>query len=216
MSVHPSPDLKSLFEAALNEFENRAGTNLVQHQIFDKLLACQSIESVFEILQEQTKALRRGDDSTLMKFIKRTVRILHALSTNQIVVNHVSSVCGYSCSAGILLYSIKAFPPARAVFAAIAILLSVCCLPWFAQAVSGNTYAHHQTIKDFDKSYDILVDIFESFESFLSRLEIYTKIPSTTAITELIVKILAELLSTISLAIQQVKQGRLSKPYDHL
>jgi len=39
------------------------------------------------------------------------------------------------------------------------------------------------------------------------------KIPSTTAIRELIVKILAELLSTISLAIQQVKQGRLSKRY---
>ena len=84
---------------------------------------------------------------------------------------------------------------------------------WFARRVSSDIRAHHQAIKDLDKSYDTLVDLFESFGSFLSRLDIYTKIPSTTAITQIIVKILAELLSTISLAMQQVKQGRLSKPY---
>jgi len=75
------------------------------------------------------------------------------------------------------------------------------------------TSERHQAIKDINKSYDSLVDLFESFESFLRRLDIYTKIPSTTAITEVIVKILAELLSTISLAIEQVKRGRLSKRY---
>jgi len=91
----------------------------------------------------------------------------------------------------------------------------VCSYLWFARLVSYDTYDHHQKIKDFDKSYDTLVDLFESFESFLRRLEIYTKIPTTTAITEVIVKIVAELLSTISLAIQQVKQGRFSK-YLHL
>ncbi|KAH9961507.1 hypothetical protein BC827DRAFT_1341818 [Russula dissimulans] len=110
-----------------------------------------------------------------MKWIKRTVHVLHSLSTNHIVVSGVSS----------------AFPPAKAVFAAIGILLSA--------------------IKNIDKSYDTLVDLFESFESFLRRLDVYTKIPLTTAMTEVIVKILTELLSTISLAIQQVKQGRLKK-----
>jgi hypothetical protein len=71
----------------------------------------------------------------------------------------------------------------------------------------------HQAIKDISTSYDGLVDLFESFESFLSRLDIYTKIPSTTAMSGIIVKILIELLSTISLAIQQAKQGRLSEPH---
>ncbi len=50
----------------------------------------------------------------------------------------------------------------------------------------------------------------ESTENFLRRLDIYTKIPPTTAMTEIIVKILVELLSTLALATQQVKQGRLS------
>ena len=69
----------------------------------------------------------------------------------------------------------------------------------------------HQVIKDISASYDALVDLFVSFESFLRRLDIYTKIPSTTAMTEIIIKILIELMSSISLAIQQAKQGRLSE-----
>ena len=69
----------------------------------------------------------------------------------------------------------------------------------------------HQAIKDVSKSYDAILELFESFESFLRRLDIYTRIPSTTAMTGIIIKILIELLSTLSLAIQQAKQGRLSE-----
>jgi len=213
MSIDPSSELKSLFEAALSEFENRAGFNLVSHQIFNRLVACQSIESVLDILQEQIDPLRtsRGDEGTLMKWIERTVHVLHSLSTNDMVVNGVSLVCGILPNGHNTF--LKAFPPATAVFAGISILLSVCFLPWFARLVSCDIRDHHQAIKDVDKSYDTLVDLFESFESFVRRLDIYTKIPPTMAITEVIVRILAELLSTISLAIQQVKRGRLSKRY---
>ena len=70
----------------------------------------------------------------------------------------------------------------------------------------------HQAIKDISTGYDALIDLFESFESFLRRLDIYTKIPSTTAMSEILVKILIELLSTLSLAVQHAKQGRLSEP----
>ena len=70
----------------------------------------------------------------------------------------------------------------------------------------------YQAIKDISASYDALIDLFESFENFLRRLDIYTKIPSTTAMSEIVVKILIELLSTIALAVQQAKQGRLSEP----
>ena len=67
-----------------------------------------------------------------------------------------------------------------------------------------------QAIKDVSASYDALIDLFESTENFLRRLDIYSKIPPTTVMTEIIVKILVELLSTLALATQQVKQGRLS------
>jgi len=67
--------------------------------------------------------------------------------------------------------------------------------------VSSDISDHHQAVKNDYKSYDTIVHLFESFESFLRRLDVLTKIPSTTAMNEVIVKILAEFLSTISLAI---------------
>ena len=68
-----------------------------------------------------------------------------------------------------------------------------------------------QAIKDVSGSYDALIDLFEFMESFLQRLEIYTNIPPTPAITEILLKILIELLSALALVTQQLKQGRLSK-----
>lgn len=47
--------------------------------------------------------------------------------------------------------------------------------------------------------------------NFLKRLDIYTKLPPTKALTEMIVKILVELISTLAVATKQIKQGRLSE-----
>ncbi|KAF8463194.1 hypothetical protein DFH94DRAFT_454594 [Russula ochroleuca] len=84
-----------------------------------------------------------------------------------------------------------AFPPANAIFAGIAILLAA--------------------VKDISSSYGILVDLFASFENFLSRLSIYTGVPSTPALKNVLVKILVDLLSALALATKQVKQGRFSE-----
>jgi hypothetical protein len=48
-------------------------------------------------------------------------------------------------------------------------------------------------------------------ENFLKRLEIYTTIPPTTIMTDIIIKIMVELLSVLALATKQIKQGRFSK-----
>ena len=84
MSTNPSPELKLLFETALSEFEKRAGTNWVQLQIIDKLVNCESADSVIDVLQEQAQAFRniRGDDGKLMTWLKRTVNVLYSLSTS--------------------------------------------------------------------------------------------------------------------------------------
>jgi hypothetical protein len=47
--------------------------------------------------------------------------------------------------------------------------------------------------------------------SFLKRLEIYTAIPPNTILTEVIVKIMLEILSVLALALKQIKQGRFSE-----
>ena len=71
----------------------------------------------------------------------------------------------------------------------------------------------YQSIKDVnrDASYDALLDIFQSIEYFLNRLDIYTKIPPTAAMTGVLVKILVELLSILAWATKKIKQGRLSE-----
>jgi hypothetical protein len=68
-----------------------------------------------------------------------------------------------------------------------------------------------QAVKDVSTSYDALADLFASFENFLGRLSIYTGVPPTPALTNILVKIIVELLSTLALATKQVKQGRFSE-----
>jgi hypothetical protein len=60
-------------------------------------------------------------------------------------------------------------------------------------------------------SYDALLELFECVGSFLKRLEIYTRISLSPLMTEIIVKIMAEMVSILSQAKKQVKQGRFSK-----
>ena len=62
-----------------------------------------------------------------------------------------------------------------------------------------------------DASYEALVDLLESIKHFFSRLRIYTQIPPTPAMDEIVVKIMAELLSALALATKELKQGRSSK-----
>ena len=69
----------------------------------------------------------------------------------------------------------------------------------------------YQSIKDVSANYDALVDLLESIEQFLNRLDIYIKFPptvTTTAMGVIIVKIMVELLSTIALVTKQIKQNR--------
>jgi hypothetical protein len=73
-----------------------------------------------------------------------------------------------------------------------------------------------QAQKDVGTSYDPLVDLFQSIASFLDRLDIYTKIPLTTSMTDIIIKLLVEVLSTLAIVTKQVKQGRLGEPVSSL
>ena len=68
-----------------------------------------------------------------------------------------------------------------------------------------------QAASEVTSSYDALLDLFECLGNFLKRLEIYTTIPPTSIMTDIIVKILIELLSVLALATKQISQGRFSK-----
>ncbi len=60
-------------------------------------------------------------------------------------------------------------------------------------------------------SYDALVDLFECVGNFLGRLSIYTNMPLADGMMDILVRIMAEVLSVLALATKQIKQGRFSK-----
>ena len=70
----------------------------------------------------------------------------------------------------------------------------------------------HQAANGVINGYDALIDLLESIEHFLKRLDIYTKVPPTPAMDEIVVKIMVELVSTLALATKELKQGRPSEP----
>lgn len=63
--------------------------------------------------------------------------------------------------------------------------------------------------KGVSNDYDALTELFDWFESYLRRLSVLTEIPS--AVGEISVKIMVELLGVLALAMSQIKQGRLSE-----
>jgi hypothetical protein len=83
------------------------------------------------------------------------------------------------------------FSPAAVIFSGIGVLLSAA--------------------KDARASQDILTDIFERVEMFFRRLEIYTEVPPTMEMTDIIVQIMVEVLSILGIATKEIKQGRMKK-----
>ncbi|KAH9178045.1 hypothetical protein EDB89DRAFT_2064425 [Lactarius sanguifluus] len=88
------------------------------------------------------------------------------------------------------------FSPAKVIFAGIGVLLLAS--------------------KDVSASHDVLIDIFERIENFFKRLEAYTEIPQTIAMTDVIVKIMVEVLSIFAIATKEIRQGRTKKFFKKL
>ena len=65
--------------------------------------------------------------------------------------------------------------------------------------------------EDARASRGAVVDLFERIESFFKRLEVYTQISLSTKMAEVLVKIVIELLSILSIATKEVKRRRASE-----
>ncbi|KAN0128200.1 CHAT domain containing protein [Lactarius tabidus] len=81
-----------------------------------------------------------------------------------------------------------AFPPAGAIFSGISVLLAAA--------------------KDVKASHDALVELFERIESFFNRLGVYTQISLTPEMAGVFVKIVAEVLSILSIATKEMTRKR--------
>lgn len=75
---------RTLFESALQDYQNQTGMTLSGHPLAEKLQHCDSIESVTAMLQEQAQGLSefRGGDGRMMNSLKSVVSVLHTLSAS--------------------------------------------------------------------------------------------------------------------------------------
>ena len=95
------------------------------------------------------------------------------------------------------------------IFAGAGVLLqSVYHLCLFADALDIEI---RQAVKDVNAAQDALIDIFERIENFFKRLETYTEVQPSEAMTDIIVKIMVEVLNVFAIATKEIKQGRTSE-----
>ena len=68
-----------------------------------------------------------------------------------------------------------------------------------------------QAAKAVSEAQEALIDIFERIENFFKRLETYTEVRPSAAMTDIIVKIMVEVLNILGIATKEIKQGRTSE-----
>ncbi|KAH9073482.1 hypothetical protein EDB83DRAFT_76113 [Lactarius deliciosus] len=80
-----------------------------------------------------------------------------------------------------------------------------------AKVISAGVGVLLLAAKDVDASQEALVDLFDRIEYFFKRLESYTEVPPTDAMTDVIVKIMVEVLNIFAIVTKEMKQGRAKK-----
>jgi fungal STAND N-terminal Goodbye domain len=94
MSSTSNTKFQVIFENALKDYTNKTGKDLLNHPLASKLDSCDSPDSILDIFREQAgqfDEFRKGD-TELFKWLKPVVKVLHTISTNDVLGHSASSV----------------------------------------------------------------------------------------------------------------------------
>ena len=202
---------------ALGDYANLTGVDLSKNPFAEALQQCNTPDVILQLLQEREKAFKeyRDGDRRLIKSISPGVRVIHALSN--FLGEAISLVSCIFTSPVALEFPCQCFD----IIPLGPLSTSKGCFCRHRCSPSCTSLQHHRISSDtssfqaasgVSSSYGALLELFECLGGFLKRLEIYTSIPPSQIMTDIIVKILLELLSVLALATKQIKQGRFSEP----
>ncbi len=125
-----SSTFQALFNAALQDYKDKTGNTLIDHPFARQLVTCNSVNSITAILREQTQSFREfsENDGKLMKALNYSVEVLCLPSISSALSEAIGFVvCPKTFINALFLMSIlQPFSPAKAIFAGIGILLTVC------------------------------------------------------------------------------------------
>ena len=200
---------------ALADYARETGIDLSKTPFAVKLEQSRSSHDILQLLEEREKAFKEYRDGKrgLLNCLNPAVKVLHKFSG---ILKQAIGQVSYTCHpVGFLTRNCQIpFPPASALFTGIDTLLGVRLLN--IPSIFYSDIRACQAACKVMSSYDALSDLFEHLGSFVKRLDIYTNIPLTPVMTDMIVKIMVELLLVIALATKQISQGRFSKCHiDH-
>lgn len=205
-----SARFQELFESALRAYEKKTGITLSRHPLAMKLQTCDSVEGITALLQDQAKGFKKRDK--IIKSMETIVSILTPLSFAASLPDTIGLVrqeALISCFASLTMF-IQTFPPAKAIQACLGVLLDVRVTLCFISERPCDTQVN-QTSKGIIASWDALVGLLESIGHFVGRLKIYTEIPLSSAMVEIIVQIMVELISILALGTEKFTRRRLSE-----
>jgi hypothetical protein len=94
MNQPSSSSFQDLFNAALQDYENQTAIRLTHYPFAKQIVACDSVDSITTILQEQGQTFREfsGDDGKIMKSLKSSVEVLYTLSINTVLGERIGLV----------------------------------------------------------------------------------------------------------------------------
>jgi hypothetical protein len=206
-----STSFQLLFDSALQGYERKTGVNLIKHPLALQLQNCHSVEEITSLLQGQTQAFNDfRENDKIIKSIEIIVSILSPLSAAASLTNAVGVV-----RRNVLVTSVASLIPP---FHSDSFHLrqqyrpaSVSCLMYVLYSTSYATIIvtfSQQAAKGVISDSDTLVDLLESIGHFVGRLKIYTRIPLEPTMAEIVVKIMIELIATLALVTEKLKQRR--------
>ena len=203
-----SSRLEALFESALLDYEKQTGISLAKHPLAEQFQNCQSIESVTTLLQEQARSFSEFRESNkIRKSLKSIASAISSVFARAAFGHDIGMVC--PC------YQLGV-PPDTCLFDSRSNLRLqyILALVSYSPYVSLFLHAYpcdirvSQEFKGVGFNFDALVGLLETIARVLKQLDIYTKVPPTPAMTEMVVKIMVELLCTLTFLTKQIKQGQ--------
>jgi len=89
-------NFQAIFDAALKDYTKKTGKDLcdLDHPLASKLDGCDSPDSILDIFREQAREFDefRKDDTKLLRWLKPIVKVLHTISTNEVLGDSATSV----------------------------------------------------------------------------------------------------------------------------
>ena len=214
MTASPSK-FQLIINDALTVYHRRTKNDLLLHPLATELQNCKSPTDIFTVLQQQVQGLdqsQSGDD----RWTRWLDPTIHAILT-------FSQTAG---TAGLVCPTTSAYPDLRTHIYLTGVLTRDGSLRWYRRppfsayraypsflGVGHSNLYGSQAAKDVQASHETLLDIFGRVEMFFRRLEMYTEVPLTTEMTEVIIEIMAEVLSIIGIATKEIKQGLTSESF---